>query len=209
MRNNIHNKKSVFKRILLFSLIPIFILFIISIAILIYQSSEIKDKNIKSYTEQLDHNAEIIEKSIEEIVKSVDFLCFNDDVFSVLTTRKNEESISTNYVLKNIFTEYKNSNDLIESVGIYFKNGDYVVTNNGRTSIDIYLKNKSPQGEYDMKKIMEENIPVSGYRILGPIKTSQESGEHIIPILIGVAKNVKLWRCHLVTRDMIIWNGRI
>ena len=39
-----HNKKSVFKRILLFSLIPIFILFIISIAILIYQSSEIKDK---------------------------------------------------------------------------------------------------------------------------------------------------------------------
>ena len=192
MRNNMHNKKSVFKRILLFSLIPIFILFIISIAILIYQSSEIKDKNIKSYTEQLNHNAEIIEKSIEEIVKSVDFLCFNDDVFSVLTTRKNEESISTNYVLKNIFTEYKNSNDLIESVGIYFKNGDYVVTNNGRTSIDNYLKNKSPQGEYDMKKIMEENIPVSGYRILGPIKTSQESGEHIIPILIGVAKNVKL-----------------
>lgn len=77
-------------------------------------------------------------------------------------------------------------------MGIYFKNGDYVVTNNGRSSIDIYLKNKSPQGEYDMKKIMEENIPVSGYRILGPIKTSQESGEHIIPILIGVAKNVKL-----------------
>lgn len=71
MRNNMHNKKSVFKRILLFSLIPIFILFIISIAILIYQSSEIKDKNIKSYTEQLNHNAEIIEKSIEEIVKSV------------------------------------------------------------------------------------------------------------------------------------------
>lgn len=192
MRNNINIKKSVFNKILLFSLIPIFVLFIISISVAIYQSSEIKVKNIKAYNEQINYNAETIEKSVEEIIRSVDFLCFNDDVFSALTTFRNEESISNTYLLKNIFTEFKNSNDLIESVGIYFRNGEYVVTNTGRSSIDIYLKSKYPQGEYDLAKIMEENIPVSGYRILGPIKTSKESSEHIIPILIGKAKNVKL-----------------
>ena len=192
-------KKSVFNRILLFSVIPIFILFIISTAVLMYQFSEIKDKNIKTYTDRLEHNADIIEKSIEEIIDSIDFLCFNENVFRALTVERKTEYISDSYVLKNILTEYKNSNDLIESVGIYFKSNGYVVSNTGRSSVDEYIKNKLNGSEYNMSEIIKESIPLSGYRILGPIKAAKGSDGYVIPILVGAAKNVKTVNLLIVT----------
>jgi hypothetical protein len=190
MPNYMKLRKSVFGKILLFSAIPVVILFIISVAVLMVQAGKIKTKTINQYSERLEYSSEMIGKGMQEIINSIDFLCFNESVFTKLTVRQNKESVSESLELKNILTEYKNSNDLIDSVAIYFKDDGYVVGNMGRSSFEFYLKNKASFKEYDFKSVLSEKIPISGYRVLGPAKP-ENSDEYIIPIIVGVAKNVK------------------
>ena len=187
--NNIRN--SVFNKILLSSVIPIIILFITSVSVLIYQSFKIKEENINTYTNKLGHNIDMIGKNICEVINSTDFLSFNENLFTVMTTRQETESISDTHTIKNILTEYKNSNDVIESAGVYFCEQGYIVTNTGRRTIENYLSTEFPECNYDMLNFLEEELPISGYRILGPTKKGGGNDNYVIPIVIGVAKSVK------------------
>ena len=99
MINSEKLKKSIFNKMVLFSVIPIFVLFIVAMVALVFQASRIQKENIKSYTKSMEHNIETV-----------------DNIFNALTINQDYERVSDTYNLRNILTEYKNSNDLIESV---------------------------------------------------------------------------------------------
>ena len=175
----------------LFSVIPIFVLFIVAMVALVFQASRIQKENIKSYTKSMEHNIETVDNSFENILNSIEFLCFNENVFNALTINQDYERVSDTYNLRNILTEYKNSNDLIESVGIYFREQGYVVTNRGRSSVDEYIEKNALHCNYDIRSYMDEDIPILGYRILGPLRSSQRADGYVIPVIVGMAKNVQ------------------
>ena len=53
MINSEKLKKSIFNKMVLFSVIPIFVLFIVAMVALVFQASKIQKENIKSYTKRL------------------------------------------------------------------------------------------------------------------------------------------------------------
>ena len=191
MINSEKLKKSIFNKMVLFSVIPIFVLFIVAMVALVFQASKIQKENIKSYTKSMEHNIETVDNSFENILNSIEFLCFNENVFNALTINQGYERVSDTYNLRNILTEYKNSNDLIESVGIYFREQGYVVTNRGRSSVDEYIEKNALHCNYDIRSYMDEDIPILGYRILGPLRSSQRADGYVIPVIVGMAKNVQ------------------
>lgn len=191
MINSEKLKKSIFNKMVLFSVIPIFVLFIVAMVALVFQASRIQKENIKSYTKSMEHNIETVDNSFENILNSIEFLCFNESVFNALTINQDYERVSDTYNLRNILTEYKNSNDLIESVGIYFREQGYVVTNRGRSSVDEYIEKNALHCNYDIRSYMDEDIPILGYRVLGPLRSSQRADGYVIPVIVGMAKNVQ------------------
>lgn len=186
-------RQSVFVRMLVYSFIPLFVMFILIVAVQTYQASSQKEKTISRYTESLRINLMRIENSINQIVEGTELLSVDEAVMEIMMSKsdKYEEKVSVNYDIQETLKYYKNMYSIVENVVLINKNNGYVIEPQVRTSIENYYSSRRIYEDYNLN-FWENFEPKSvGYEILPPVKVSQGTSEkYVFPMIISMIRNI-------------------
>jgi len=188
-------KRSVFIRMLTYSLLPIIIVFIILTTVQVYQSVKLREKTVSKYLEGLKSNLVQVENYINLLVDGIELLCTDENIMELITAKHGnyEEKIAKNYNIQKTLVYYKNMYDFISNISVVNRNGNYVIDSTKRTDVENYYSNIRVYDKYDYAFWKEIDLKASGYEIYPPTEVTDYSiKETVFPMVISRVRDISI-----------------
>lgn len=180
--------KNIDRRIVEFSLLvflPILLVFVIS-SIIMSQQQLITEKN--RIDDALELFANESETDIQNTINRICDLSSNETIQSVLTFKdyNNDQIISDINISRTIFNNMVSTSNLLDSVAIYNKKANTVISNAGKYDADIYFNKFYSYSDFDYDYWLSFREPLSTITILPPSRcTTADSDKSFIPIVFS------------------------
>lgn len=185
-------RSSVLVKSIMFSFIPIVVMFFIVITIMNVQMKNIKAESIKRFTNGLTTNIVQLDSAIKQIVDDVELLCFEDVINEFLMDENYEERISKDYTIQNILQRYKNTHNIVANIALINRYNNFVLDQANRTSASNYYTENRIYSGYDTSFWDNPEVSERGLDIMSPVKVTAANKEKmVVPIIIGTVNNKK------------------
>lgn len=184
-------KRSVYGKILLYLLVPAFLVILMLISSYYFLYNKIMQLTIQKCEDSLEVISESTDNIIFSAIKSINYLALNKDFNDAVLTYSIKENAPTDriklYNAIECLSTYTATSDMVLNSFIVFEENDIIIHNKGASGRNMFFESENKYDRYSLNDFISKAKSFKNYSVLKPSFVSLNGNllSSVIPVIVS------------------------